>query len=234
MQIEALYRQRKAENKLNNKTASRVNRAIASKLELNSNKLNIKGQYQPLSFIKIALLTGAIFILALPIFSLLLEQVTLIKPANNMTSSQSVELFEQDNNNTIVVNKQYLLPKYTQGQQRVPFFNSIVANTEREKLTLFNQQVEVFLATGYKNMQQQQQLLYASSVRKGKLVKQKDLWFIEFCGEQMLVSAQEIIEDLFLADPYLDETRSGDFYDIYSNQSGVLAMLATPDILQCN
>lgn len=239
-QLNSLYKQRKAKVKMQPQARDKLNFTIeqASIKAGLGDDARLRDKYPSFSFIKLSLYTAALFAIALPLFSLLLQQVTMINTPASKLVEQRVEFIEHAEDTGTLIAQQTKtssdLPAFVHKGIPKPSFSRIVANTEQKKLDLFNQQLQGFMDESYQQVNEAHQVMYADKVRKGKLVKQKDMWMIEFCGEQIQQLAVELIEESFLADPLLDETREQSFFDVYSNQKGIIAMLATTPSKQCN
>lgn len=230
-QLNDLYQQRKANFGTPDCVTADLHKCLAEKSE-QATLLNSK--YSHISFFKAIALAACFVVIALPLFSMLLGQVTKIQ------SSSNIAVHDIDTSNTlstkqvatvIVTNT---LPDKPLSTRPNIHFSAIVADSKQQKITAFNLQIESFLANNQQVLQQQQDTLYAQTVQKGRLIKQSDMWFIEFCGEHMQLLAFESIEASLLAEPLLDETRLGSFVDVYSNPTGIIAMLTTTKPLQCD
>lgn len=244
-QLDALYSKRKTQHlstkPLNQSLQNRLDQELHSRVDI--------GQYQRFGWLKSSLLLAMFVVLVLPLFAFIQHQIHLINLPENIANTgfnrqgddgigHNVELYLPiDANSEQSTSKiaKYRLPEWSQNLRESLTFTSIVASSKQHKLQQFNQQIEDFISSSNLQLDKQQQNLYANAVAKGKLIKQKDLWFIEFCGEQPLLLAMDIIEETLLADPLLDETREGSFFDLYSNPTGVIAMLETStwDAKQC-
>lgn len=234
----ALYQQRKSQHLSSEALKQKVHKSVDNEL---LTRVDIQ-QYARFGWLKASLLMTLFVLLALPFFAFIQQQVNHINvpvntAANNANQGMvhNVELYSggDDNSNTshhsnLAHRANRQLPELTTSLREGLTFTNIIASTKQQKVHQFNQQIEQFIASNNVQLGLHQQSLYANTVAKGKLIKQKDMWFIEFCGEQPLLLAMDIIEETLLADPLLDETREGGFYDIYSNPTGIIAMLATP------
>lgn len=225
-QLAALYQQRKVDLKCPEHLTTTISNVLHKET---SSQLSLREKYNRFSFIKTAAFMVISAIAVIPLLALLQEQVSKINTPT-IIANHKVDIYQTETKPTV----QSALPSRQISSRPTIAFNSISADSTQQKLNQFNQQIELFLASNHTLLNKQQRNLYANSVSKGKLIKQKDMWFIEFCGENMQLLAMDLIEESLLADPLLDETREGSFFDIYANPTGVIAMLENSNIKHCN
>ncbi|WNC68952.1 hypothetical protein RI845_02070 [Thalassotalea nanhaiensis] len=221
-----LYQKRKVEHKPSEQLNTKLSDILHRETD---NQLSLREKYNRFNFFKTAALMVISAIAIIPLFALLQEQVSKINTPSTIVSHE-IEIYHSEEKTQV----QSALPERQISSKPEVVFYMVTADNEQQKLHQFNQQIELFLASNHNKLNKQQRSLYANSVSKGKLIKQKDMWFIEFCGENMQLLAMDLIEESLLADPLLDETREGSFFDVYSNPTGVIAMLENDNESQCN
>ncbi|QBY03075.1 hypothetical protein E2K93_01250 [Thalassotalea sp. HSM 43] len=234
-QLDALYQGRKQANQASGKQQQQIKDDLSARMQ-NSDDISrrLHHKYQNWSSFKVAGFAALMFVVAVPLFDQLKQQldtvavkkldvVVLEQPATDSSQTEDADQLAS-----------LALPEFQPVNKRPMQFNAIAAIDDAAKIDAFNQQVSEYFQEQQHVFADQQQTLYANQVVTGRLIKEKDMWFIEFCDKNLQLLAFEEVEQYLLADPLLDETREGQYVDLYANGNTVLALLNNEHVHQCD
>ncbi|WP_068547143.1 hypothetical protein [Thalassotalea crassostreae] len=208
-----------------------VNLSVKRNIESIAQHGEIADKYKQFSFVKAALLMAVFVVVSVPLFSQLKQQIELINPAP-VSASNTVELYAEELKDKVKTS--HSLPEAPLSSKPEFTFTTIVADASELKLEQFNLQVAQQLRTANQDLQAQQDSLLASAVTQGRLIRQKDMWFIKFCDENRELLAMNGVDEFLLSVPDFSNVEEGSYFDLYSNNTGMLAMIESKETKQCD
>lgn len=228
--IEQLYKQRKADVSVDKELNEKIVQSLSAASQYEQ---RLSQKYSHLGFFKVTGIALGLLVLVIPLFTILKNEVTSINSVSNKVAQQSVEYIQLPEPvvtaHPDLLSNDRLLKQYQ--QVKVP--NSSTILTADVKISAFNQHIELILTDQVYDVSIDPEQYFANHVQQGRLFRENDKWFVEYCSKQRYALSESIIKQSLASSPLLDKVIDGMSYDFYSNDSGLIAMLKQTNE-QCN